>query len=170
MRLHPTFARLLALAGLAACAELPTEPAAPDAPTAPVEGVLVYLSLSSLTPQAGDRVTIAVNALRAVDAEAIGSFTLRVAYDTTALRLVATELSKEGLVMGNAARGVVTIAGASGDGFRATPLATLTMDVMRAGALSPLALSVDEMNATSFRDQRASTTVDRRQYARPLTP
>jgi hypothetical protein len=132
--------------------------------------MLVYLSLSSPAPRVGDRVTVGVNAVRAAEAEAIGSFTLRVAYDTTALRLAASEMSKEGLVMGNAARGVVTIAGASGDGFRARSLATLTMEVVRAGAFQSLALTVDEINATSFRDERARTTVDQKQYRQSLAP
>jgi hypothetical protein len=170
MRPHALFASLLAVAGLAACAEPPTAPIAPAEPSAPATGVLVYLSLSSLAPQPGDRVTIAVNALRAADAEAIGSFTLRVAYDTTALRLAASGTSGEGMVLANAARGMVTIAGASGEGFRASPLATLTMDVVRAGALPSLALTVDEITATSFRDERARTSVDRRQYRQAIAP
>jgi hypothetical protein len=170
MRPHLSFVRLLALASLAACAELPTAPLAPAEPVRPAEGVLLYLSLSSLSARVGDRVTISVNALRAVDAETIGSFTLRVAYDTTALRLVASEMSKEGMVMGNAARGVVTIAGASGDGFRTSALATLTMELVQGGALQSLALTVDEINATSFRDERARTTVDRRRYAQAVAP
>jgi hypothetical protein len=164
------FAAIVAAVCVAACADAPTAPTAAAEPPAPAEGVLVYLALSSLAPQPGDRLTVTVRALRGADAEAIGSFTLRLAFDTAALRLSSSEPSREGLVMANVTGGVMTIAGASGDGFHAGALATLTMEVVHAGALPSLALTVEEINATSFRDERARTRVDRTQYRQAMGP
>ena len=172
-RPHAMTARcaLVALLGVSACDSNPVTPITPDL-VAPVQGgagVTAYLSLSVLQPRAGDRVTVGLNAVRGGAAEPIGSFTMRVTYDTTGLRFVASDQSAEGMVLANAAHGVVTVAGASGSGFRESDLAALTMVVIDPDALRSLALEVVEMNAASFADQRAGTVVDHQLHRRPLS-
>lgn len=158
---HALLATIIAAGG---CAEYSPTPPLPKEPLAPESGATAWIAVPSGTYKAGDRMTVQVNAVRARNVGAIGSFTLKVAYDTTGLRLLSTTGASAGMVVSNAARGTITLAGASGSGFTATTLATLTMEVVNPLAIESLALRVDELNTASFGDQSARTSVERHVY------
>ena len=150
---------------VAACdderASLPAAPAevAPNA-------VAAYLAVSSATPAAGERVAVSVRARRGSAVGPIGSFTVRISYDTTRLRYVESARAARGMVMANGAlRGVVKGAGASAEGFTDDELLTSTFLVLAGGdALASLALDVPELNSVEFEDQRAAMRVEKRLF------
>lgn len=155
---------LLALAvALTGCdddrAPLPAAPAA-VAPNA----ISAYVAVSNAAPKAGEQVLVSVRALRGSAVGPIGSFTLRLMYDTTQLQFVESARSARGMVLANGAvRGVVKGAGASAEGFLDDELIAATFLVRTGGALS-LALDVSELNSVTFEDQRAAMRVERRIY------
>ena len=140
---------------------LPAAPAdvAPDA-------VSAYLAVSNSTPAAGERVTVAVRARRGSAVGPIGSFTVRLSYDTTRLRYVESARGERGMVLANGAvRGVVKGAGAAAEGFTDDELLASTFLVLAAGnALASLSLDVPELNSVKFEDQRARMRVERKLY------
>jgi hypothetical protein len=139
-------------------------------PSAPSEvapnAVAAYLAVSSPTPSAGERVTVTVRARRGSAVGPIGSFTVRLAYDTTRLRYVESARAARGMVLANGSvRGVVKGAGASAEGFSDDELLTSTFLVLAGGeALASLALEVPELNSVSFEDQRAAMRVEKRLF------
>lgn len=158
---HAFLASMIVAGG---CAEYSPTPPLPKEPLAPESGATAWIAVPSGTFRAGDHLTVQLNAARARNVGAIGSFTLKVSYDTTGLRLLSTSGASAGMVVSNAAHGTITLAGASGSGFTATTLATLTMEVVNPLAIESLALRVDELNTASFGDQSARTSVERRVY------
>lgn len=158
---------LAALFTAGACAEYSPTPPLPQEPLAPTEGATAWLAVPSGVFHAGDHVAVRVNAARARNVSAIGSFTLKVSYDTAGLRFVGTDASAGGMVLAHSANGTVTLAGASGSGFTAVTLGTLTMEVVNPAAIESLALRVEELNTTTFRDQSTRTGVERRVYRMP---
>lgn len=152
------------------CAEYSPTPPLRKEPLAPESGATAWISVPSGTFKPGDHVTVQLNAVRARNVGAIGSFTFKVAYDTSGLRLLSTSGASAGMVVSNAAHGTVTLAGASGSGFTATTLATLTMEVVNPLAIESLALRVDELNTASFGDQSARTSVERHVYRLQAAP
>jgi hypothetical protein len=155
---------LAALLAAGACAEYSPTPPLPTAPLAPEQGATAWLSVPTGVFHAGDHVTVQVNAARARNVSAIGSFTLKVAYDTAGLRYVGTDASAGGMVLAHSANGTVTLAGASGSGFTAVTLGTFIMEVVNPAAIESLALRVEELNTTTFHDQSTRTGVERRVY------
>lgn len=146
------------------CAEYSPTPPLSQQPIAPEQGATAWIAVPSGTFHPGDHVTVQLNAARAQNVNAVGSFTLKVAYDTTGLRFLSAEGAGGGMVISNAAKGTITLAGASGSGFTAITLGTLTMEVVNPVAIESLGLRVEELNTTSFGDQSARTAVERRVY------
>lgn len=161
---HALLATMIVAAG---CAEYSPTPPLPREPAAPESGATAWLAVPSGTLKPGDHVTMQLNAARARNVNAIGSFTLKVAYDTTGLRYLSSSGAAGGMVVSNAAKGTVTIAGASGSGFTAVTLGTITMEVVNPLAIESLGLRVEELNTTSFGDQSARTSVERHVYRLP---
>ena len=158
------YALLVTMVVAGGCAEYSPTPPLPREPVAPESGATAWIAVPAGTFKAGDHVTVRLNAVRARTVGAIGSFTLKVSYDTTGLRLLSTSGASAGMVVSNAAHGTITLAGASAGGFTATTLATLTMEVVNPLAIESLALRVDELNTASFGDQSARTSVERHVY------
>ena len=138
-------------------------------PTSPV-GVLpnqlsAYVTVSNPTPRVGDQVTVAVRALRGSAVGPIGSFTIRLSYDSVGLTFVQADRSANGMVMTNSrVPGVLTAAGASAKGFIDDQLVSATFRVNAPTALTSLTLTVKELNGSGFEDRRADTRVERQLY------
>ena len=140
--------------------QLPTAPM-----NVPMNGVSAYLAVSNANPGVGSSVTVWVKARRGSAVKPIGSYTIRLSYDSTRLHFVEAAQSAHGMVMANPAKaGVVLAAGASAEGFADDQLLAATFSVLGANALTSLALSVTELNSVSFQDQRANTSVARGLY------
>ena len=167
LRLH-TLAALALVA--AACAD--NTKASNQMPTAPMGvapgSVSAYVAVSNPNPAIGSRVTVSVRARRGTSVGPIGSFTIRLAYDSTKLRFVESARSAQGMVMANGERrGVVLAAGAAAEGFGDDVLLSSTFDVLGSGALKTLELGVTELNSVAFKDQRAYLNVERALYRAP---
>jgi len=156
---------LATLVAVAACddkqkAQVPTAPisVAPDA-------VSAYVAASNTNPGVGSNVTLFVRARRGSQVGPIGSFTIRLSYDSTRLRFVESPRSTIGMVMANpTTRGLVIAAGAAAEGFTDDNLFSATFAVTGANALQSVALHVTELNTVTFKDQRANTRVERALY------
>jgi hypothetical protein len=164
-------ARTVALslfAMLAGCETTPVTAPVPETATPAIDAPRAWLTLPATTPAAGQQVAVRLNARRPAGAEALGSFTVRIAFDTAGLRFVASESSRDGMVLAQATNGVLTIAGASSAGFVTEEIAGVTLQVVDPAALQHLTLEIVELTTTSFREQRANTIVDQQAYRRPV--
>lgn len=166
-RLH-----LLALTAIAAAACADNTRTTNQVPTAPMGvapgSVSAYIAVSNPNATVGSRVTVSVRARRGTSVGPIGSFTIRVAYDSTKLRFVEAARSEQGMVMANGERaGAVLAAGAAAEGFSDDVLLTSTFEVIGANALRTLELGVTELNSVAFKDQRAYLNVERALYRAP---
>jgi len=124
-----------------------------------------YISVSNPIARVGDEVTVVPRALRGSAIGPIGSFTIRLGYDSTALKFVQAANGTGGMVMTNArALGTLVAAGASSNGFPDEQLFAATFKVMHPNALTSLKLTVTEMNGSDFSDHRAQTRVERQLY------
>jgi hypothetical protein len=157
---------LVALALLSlACADDKTT----SLPTSPV-GVMpnqlsAYVTVSNARPNVGDEVTVGVRALRGSAVGPIGSFTIRLTYDSVGLTFLQADRSANGMVMTNArTAGTLVAAGASAKGFADDQLVSATFRVNAANALSTLSLKVQELNGSGFEDRRSATRVERQLY------
>ena len=140
-----------------------------DLPTAPTRvapnQISAYLVASNSNPGVGSTVTVWVRARRGSAIAPIGSFTLRVSYDSTRLRFKDASRSTQGMVMANGAKaGVLVVAGASADGFKNDELLAASFTVKGAGALTGLALNVSELNSVAFADQKSAMRIERKVY------
>jgi hypothetical protein len=159
------FVLLAVLTAASACDDNKTQPL----PTAPMNvapnAVSAYIAASSTNPATGSDVTVWVKARRGSAVGPIGSFTIRLAFDSTRLRYVDVARSTFGMVMANPAKaGVVLAAGAAAEGFGDDQLLAAKFHVLGANALTSLALTVTELNTIGFVDQRANTSVARGLY------
>jgi hypothetical protein len=156
----------LLLIGAVACTDRDgvVSPFAPFAPAAPEAGQTAFLTVSSMTPVAGQRIDVSINTLRATNELPVGSYTFRVAYDTAGLRFVETGEQPDGMVIANRAGGALLVGGASGTGFTTSRLATIRLEVLDPRALKSLALTLVDMTATDFGNQARKTLVDRRLF------
>jgi len=140
-----------------------------DLPTMPTRvapnQISAYMSVSNANPAVGSDLTVWVRARRGSAIAPIGSFTLRVSYDSTRLHFRDAARSAQGMVMANGAKaGIVVAAGASADGFKNDELLAATFTVKSSGALTGLALNVSELNSVAFADQKGAMRVERRVY------
>jgi hypothetical protein len=131
----------------------------------PPNAMSAFVTVSNPRAAAGDRVTVTVRALRGVAVGPIGSFRIRVLYDSTKLAFIETAPSSHGMVLANPAEaGNVIAAGASAAGFLDDRLVRATFRILRDDGLRSLALSVDELNSVMFEDQRPAMRVERSLY------
>jgi hypothetical protein len=151
---------LLTLLALAAGCDRRDRLAAPDStaakpapPAAPERAA--YLSVSELAPAAGSNVIVAGTVTVGSDLS-VGSFRVRVAYDTAMLRFVE-EIVEPGMMrVVNPRPGEVIVVGASSGSSTDGRLFTLRFRVSDPAGLNSLVLHVDELNDASFQDQRQS--------------
>ena len=140
-----------------------TPPSAPQAVAA--NALAAYIAVSDANPSPGSEVTVSVRALRGAAVGPIGSFTLRVAYDSTRLRFVSAARSTDGMVMTNSsAAGIVVAAGASAQGFLSDELLSMRFAVTGAEAVASLQLSVSELNSMHFENQTSALRIERAIY------
>jgi hypothetical protein len=165
MRLTSTLPIVAVLALVAACDDDRPQPL-PVAPLAVApNSVSAYVAVSNSNPAAGTEVTVWVRARRGAAVGPIGSFTIRLAYDSTRLHFKDAARSEQGMVLANgASAGMLIAAGASADGFRNDELLAATFLATSANALAELTLSVTELNTVAFEDQKANMRVERALY------
>lgn len=143
----------------------------PSAPgNLPANALSAFVTVSNPDADVGDEVLVTVRALRGSAVGAIGSFTLRLAYDSLRVRFLEAGTSSHGMVLTNTkAAGVVVAAGASSSGFVDDQLVTARFRVTGPRGLRSLELAVSELNSVSFEDQRSAMRVERSLY-RDRTP
>lgn len=165
MRLVSTFSLVALLAAASACDDDRPQ----LLPVAPMEvaadAVSAYVAVSDANPAPGSDVTVFVRARRGSAVAPIGSYTLRLAYDSTRLHFKDAGRSAHGMVLANGAMaGVVVAAGASAEGFTDDELLAANFTVTSASALKALELNVSELNSVAFEDKKSSMRVERGLY------
>lgn len=135
--------------------------AAPDSASAvPPKGQpqrVAYLSVSDLAPEPGATVLIA-GTLGVGDSISLGSYRVRLAYDTTRLTYVG-EVTLPGMFrVVNPTRGEVIVVGASSESSSDGRLFTLRFRVDDAAGLQSLGLRIDELNDGQFSSQMQTVT------------
>ena len=163
------FATSISLVALAAAAIACDDDRPQLLPTAPLgvapDAVSAYLAVSNANPAVGSEVTVFVRARRGSAVGPIGSFTIRLAYDSTRLQFKDAARSEHGMVMANGANaGLLVAAGASATGFTTDDLVAATFVARATSALTPLELTVTELNSVTFTDQKSSVRVARGLY------
>jgi hypothetical protein len=128
-------------------------------PTPSATGFAVYLTLSDNSPRPGDRILVTARVDRGKDAPPVGSFLLRVTYDSTHLHVLEPQGSAEGLVVINPINGAIAAAGASATGFTKGELFHFTLDVDDPAALNSLASEVKQLVSLKFADSRSNLIV-----------
>jgi hypothetical protein len=132
-----------------------------NAPKPPESGFAVYLTLSNDSPRIGDRVTVTARAVAGAQAPVLGSFLVRVTYDSAQLHVLEPSGSREGMVVINPANGNVAAAGASSTGFRNGELFRFTLDVKDPIALRTLSIDARELVSLKFGDQRSGLLLEK---------
>lgn len=121
-----------------------------------------YLAVSQSDPTVGSQFTVTVRTKRGSAVAPVGSFTIKLAFDTTRVRYHDVGRSELGMVMANGAKpGVLLAAGASGNGFTSDELLVATFTALAPDAAKSLQLTVDELNSVGFEDQRGKMRVSR---------
>ncbi|MEO7454624.1 MAG: hypothetical protein ABIY52_00085 [Gemmatimonadaceae bacterium] len=136
---------MLVLASAAALALACTERATTNSPVTPPPS-RARLALSDSSAAVG--ASVDVFAQSGLEAPAVvGSFTARISYDTSSLRLDRELPIDDGFMrVSNAGPGLIRIAGAATNGFTAGQLAAYRFIVLRANGTAALQVVVDEMH------------------------
>jgi hypothetical protein len=152
--LSKTLRLIAAVASLGSCSES-IESGIVQNPAPKVNAVLV---VSDLAAAPGNSVIVAVKAVST--AGTIGSFTMRINYDPTALRF-ETELpaNENALHAVNATNGQLRFAGASAKGFTDPQLASYRFVVLKPNAARRMSLVVDEMHMLTRVDAKSNLTI-----------
>lgn len=121
-----------------------------------------YVVVSDPTPAVGSRFTVSVRTRRGSAVGRIGSFTIKVAFDTARLRFHEAARSEHGMVMANVAQpGLLIAAGAAAEGFPGDDLLVATFSATAVDGIESLALTVTELNSVTFENQREQVRVPR---------
>lgn len=161
MRSLSRSALALSLAGVAACDDdrATRLPLAPE--VAPNE-LSAYLAVSQSDPTVGAQFTVSVRTRRGALVAPVGSYTIKLAFDTTRLQYRTVGRSEVGMVMANGEKpGLLLAAGASSGGFTSDELLVATFTALAPGAAQSLTLTVDELNSVGFEDQRGKVRIAR---------
>ncbi len=144
-----------------ACSDV--EPAGRPNVAAPApRGVDAELVVSNMAPAPGSEVVVLTRVRGGSDVRRIGSFTARVAFDTTFLRLLGEEPRGDGATrMLNPAAGEARIAGFTTEGFVEGELFALRFSVLQEGALTTLQVAFDELHASDGTDLQQRVQVAR---------
>jgi hypothetical protein len=151
---HTSFAALV-IAIATGCADdrpkaLPSEPTELAA-----TALSAYMAVSDAAPPPGGQFTVAVRTKRGSAVGPVGSFTLRLLFDSTKMRFVEHARSELGMVMANGATpGVLTAAGASANGFTNDELLFATFIALGPDPVSSLTIAVTELNSVAFENHR----------------
>lgn len=118
---------------------------------------IAYISVSDLRPTAGDVVVVA-GTLGVGETISLGSFRVRLSYDTTRLTYVG-EVALPGMLrVVNPRRGDVIVAGASSGSSSDGRLFALRFRVDDPAGLESLLLRIDELNDGHFANQMQTVT------------
>ncbi|MEO5568626.1 MAG: hypothetical protein ABIR92_09045 [Gemmatimonadaceae bacterium] len=118
---------------------------------------VAYLSVSDLAPEPGATVLVA-GTLGVGDTISLGSYRVRLAYDTTRLTYVG-EVTLPGMFrVVNPKHGAVIVVGASPESSSDGRLFTLRFRVDDAAGLESLLLHIDELNDGQFSSQMQTVT------------
>ena len=132
------------------------------------DALSAYVVVSNPNAPVGTEVQVSVRALRGKNVGPIGSFTIRLGYDSLGLAFLRSAEGTQGMVMANGApRGLLIAAGASAEGFKNDELLNATFRVSGADGLKSLTLTVNELNSLKFEDQTSLISVMRGIYRAP---
>ena len=152
---------LVAAALLASACDRRDHLASPDSAATPATPQLpersAYLSVSDLTPDAGGLIVVAAT-LRVSDHLSLGSFRVRLGYDSTKLHFVQEFPAADMMRVVNPQPGNVVVVGATTNGSLDGRLFEFRFRVDDPAGINSLALSIDEMNDSGFIDQKATIT------------
>lgn len=124
----------------------------------PVPTIVAALVVSDAAPAPGASLVVTVQA-RATDG-AVGSYTAKLSYDSTALRYDGeVSIADQGLRVSNPIQGLLRFAGAAPLGFVDGRLASYRFVVLRANSVRTLSLVVDEMHMISRLDAKPALTM-----------
>ncbi|MGQ0639187.1 MAG: hypothetical protein ACT4P6_00200 [Gemmatimonadaceae bacterium] len=136
---------------LTACSDVAPDDR-PNAATAR-RGVDAELIVSDIAPTAGADVVLLVRVRLGSDVQPIASFTARVAYDTTRLRLLGEQQLEDAATrMINPAAGDARVAGFTTDGFADGQLFALQFTALQPDGLTTVQLAFDELHSVDGRD------------------
>ncbi len=133
----------------------PDSSSVPEIP--PVPARAAYLSISDMAPEAGAVVVVA-GTLKVGDSLSLGSFRVRLSFDSTKLRFIDDISGQDMMRVVNPLAGDIVIVGASSSASSDGRLFALRMRVDDPAGISSLVLRIDEMNDVAFTDQRATIT------------
>ena len=151
-------------AGVVACDDNRVSQSLAAPAVAPNE-LSAYLTVSQSDPTVGSQFQVTVRTKRGSAVAPVGSYTLRLAFDSTRLRYESFGRSELGMVMANGAKaGVLVAAGAAASGFTNDELLVATFTALSVGAAQSLELSVSELNSVGFEDQRGRMRISRELY------
>jgi len=137
-----------------ACSE-PYRSTITESPAPAVEAVLV---VSDSIPPVGGSLVVSVQA--AAKQGIVGSYTVRIIYDSTALRYDGeVPMNDTRLRASNSSPGLLRLAGAAPTGFADGRLATYRFAVLRLNSARTLSLVVDEMHMITRLDAKTGLTV-----------
>jgi len=151
-----TLAGALALAALTSAACVGPHDAAPRAVPLTGREVGVQFALSDTLPAVGDTVTVSVRIHSPGEAVQVTSYTARLTFDTTGLRLVGEAPLADGATrVINPTSGAVRAAGIAPAGFAAGELFALRFAVLRPTRLASLAVHFDEIHSAAREDLKS---------------
>ena len=175
--MKPTLGLILVLAAVAGCDRrdrfaAPDSSSAPETPRLPERAA--YLSVSDMTPEAGAVIVVA-GTLKVSDSLSLGSFRVRLGFDSTKLRFIEEISGPDMMRVVNPQAGDVIVVGASSSPSTDGKLFAFRMRVDDPAGIGSLILRIDELNDIAFRDQRPTVThaasiVHDRSLAKLVTP
>ena len=132
-----------------ACTERTQVTTSPDTNVTPQTPALSVL-VDAMLP--GRAATVRGVFHRSAGMSAIGSFGLRVSYDTTRLTFDHDATTGQGMRLMNARDGVLTIAGAGTEGFGGDTLFAATFHVTGSAAAESISVDIVEIHGVNFQD------------------
>ena len=121
----------------------------------PIPARSVYLTVSELSPRPGATIVVTAT-LKVSDSLSLGSFRVRLGYDSTKLRFLEEIPGADMMRVVNPQSGDVIVVGASPNPSRDGRLFVFRFQVDDPAGINSLVLRVDELNDTDFNDQRAT--------------
>jgi hypothetical protein len=123
-------------------------------------GVEAELVVSDIAPKPGSDVVLLLRMRLGADVSPIASFTARVAYDTTRLRLLGeAPLDQAATRMINPAAGEARVAGIAANGFTDGQLVALQFKTLQHNGLATLQVAFDELHGLDGRSFQETVRV-----------
>ena len=115
--------------------------------------VVAEFAASSLAPRSGDEIVVAVRIRSGAAVGSVASFTARIGYDTTRLRLIGENVLSDGATrMVNPLAGEARVAGISVNGFGDGNVFALRFAALNSDPYRGMLLAFDELHATDGND------------------